>query len=134
MPVQTRMSMHVNSHALEHMQTAIADELALPLFLRFILIAKQESTAISCAAWQLDNDRMVPIVFKAIAPLTVGSKKGKPNPRIDAAMRAYHMILGGELAQFASNPTGYCDYAKELAADLGQYKPEESVLVIKPAQ
>ena len=71
----------------------------------------QEAIAASSASYDLDKDRRVTLM--ATAPCArlaegMGKWRGEREPPARACGSQYNTLLGGELAQFAYEPTGYC--------------------------
>ncbi|MFN4239610.1 MAG: hypothetical protein ACK4E5_03095 [Erythrobacter cryptus] len=133
-PVSARMGMHVHSYALKELEAAVpARDVMQPLFLRLVLLAKQEATAISCEGFEKDRDLMIRAMFRTLKPVLEGAEAGKPNSQADAVMRAYHIMMGGELAIFAQDPDGFCEYSQKLVEELGKSEDEKSLLVITQA-
>lgn len=130
-PVSARMGMHVHSYAMKELEAAVPErDIMQPLFLRLILLAKQEATAISCEGFEKDGKRMIPVMFRTLQPILQGAEPGKPNPKVEAALRAYHTMMGGELAIFAQDPDGFCEYSQQMVEELGKSEDEKSLLVI----
>lgn len=133
-PVNGRMAMHVHSYALKELETVVTDrDVVQPMFLRLILIAKQEATAISCEGFEKDDKRMLPAMWRTLQPVIQGAEPGVPNARLNTALRAYNIMMGGELAIFAQDPDGYCDYGKKVVDEIGMSEDEKSLLVITQA-
>ena len=133
-PVQARMHMHVSAMVLEDLKQFVTDDGALgPMFLRMVILSKQEAIGKSCAAYDLDERRMVGLMLRTLAPLIEGAEKDVASSNLQRALRQYNTLLGSELAQFAYEPTGYCDAAEDLVKDLSEYSEADSVLALKPA-
>lgn len=133
-PVQARMSMHVGALVLEDLKQFVTDDEALgKMFLRMVILSKQEAIGIICAAYDLDQKRMVTLMFRTMRPLSEGVEKDLATSHLQRALRQYNTLLGSELAQFAYEPTGYCDAAKDLYTDLGEYSDADTMLALKPA-
>lgn len=134
-PVQARMSMHVNALVLEDLKQFVTDDEKVgALFLRMVLLSKQEAIAISCDDYNLDKQRMVALMLRTIGPINDGVDTDTASSNLNRALRQYNTMLGGELAQFAYDPTGYCTAATVLYKDLAEYPPEQSMLAITPAE
>jgi len=131
-PVQARMSMHVGALVLEDLKQYVTDDEKLgALYLRMLLLAKQEAIAASCAGYDLDKDRRVTLMLRTMRPLAEGMENGVASANLQRGLRQYNTLLGGELAQFAYEPTGYCNAAEDLVKELGEYPEAESMLVLK---
>lgn len=129
-----RIAMHVNAMVLEDLKQFIPDEAKRSgVFMRMVLIAKQEAIGASCAAYTIDQQRMAAVMMRTMRPISEGASKDVSTANLNRALRQYHTLLGGELAQFAYEPTSYCARAKDLVADLGEYPEAQSPLVLRPA-
>lgn len=132
--VQARMAMHVTAHALEDLKQYVeGDEAVGRMFLRMVLLAKQESTALSCAAYELDEKAMVSAMLRTLAPLANDGENNVFTTPLNRALRQYNTILGGELAQFAYDPDVYCNYGQQMIDELDDTAPEEGILVLRMA-
>lgn len=54
--------------------------------------------------------------------------------KLNRVLRQYHTLLGGELAQFADDPTGYCNAGKEIYESLAKGTDAGSLLALKLAE
>ncbi len=133
-PPNGRIAMHVSAMVLEDLKQFIPDETKRSgVFMRMVLIAKQEAIGASCAAYAVDQKRLTAVMMRAMRPISQGAAKDVATANQGRALRQYHTLLGGELAQFAYDPSAYCARAKELVAELGTYPEAQSPLVLKPA-
>jgi hypothetical protein len=131
---QTRMSVHVNGIVLEELRSLVPDEAKLgPLFLRMVLVAKQEAIGASCDAYTVDQKRMVAVMLGTIAPAVEGLDKDKTQSTINALVRQYHTMLGGELAAAGFDQAGYCTAGKELFDQISGNVEKDKILVLMPA-
>lgn len=129
-----RIAMHISAMVLEDLKQFIPDETKRgAVFMRMVLIAKQEAIGASCAAYTVDQKRMAAVMMRTMRPISEGVSKDVGTANLNRALRQYHTLLGGELAQFAYDPTSYCASAKDLVAELGTYPEAQSPLVLKPA-
>lgn len=129
-----RIAMHVGALVLEDLKQFVPDEAKRgAIYMRMILLAKQEAIGASCAAYALDQQRMAATMMRTMRPLSDGVSKDVGTANLARALRQYHTLLGGELAQFAYDPTGYCTNAQEVFDELGAYSGEQSILVLKRA-
>ncbi len=136
-PVQARMGMHVSALVLEDLRQIVPDQDKLqPLFLRLALLAKQEAIGHSCAAYTLDQRRMVSVMLRTTGTVIGDQEMDKEAAQstLNRVLRQYNTLLGGELAQFAYEPTGYCNAGKELYESLTSYAEADSPLVLKPTE
>ena len=125
-PVQARMSMHVSALVLEDLRQIVPDEDKLgPMFLRMVLLSKQEAIGASCDAYTLDQKRMVAVMFRTIGELIkdqdTDKDKDAARDTLNRVLRQYSTLLGGELAQFGYDPTGFCESGKDLYKGLSEY-------------
>ncbi len=133
-PVSARMGMHVSALVLEDLKQYVTDDEKLgAMFLRMVILAKQEAIGASCAAYELDKDRMAVLILRTMQPLSEGVEKDVAISHLQRALRQYNTLLGGELAVFAYDPAGYCAAGKTLFAELGEYPEADSMLALKPA-
>lgn len=133
-PVSARMGMHVSALVLEDLKQYVTDDQKLgQMFLRMVILAKQEAIGASCAAYELDKQRMVALMMRTMRPLSEGVEKDVATSHLQRALRQYNTLLGGELAVFAYDPASYCEAGKTLFAELGEYPEAESILALKPA-
>lgn len=129
-----RIAMHVGALVLEDLKQFIPDDTRRGgIYMRMLLLAKQEAIGASCAAYTLDQKRMAATMIRTMRPISEGVSKDVGNANLARALRQYHTLLGGELAQYAYDPSGYCGSARQVFDDLGAYPAEQSVLVLKPA-
>ncbi|MFN3989189.1 MAG: hypothetical protein ACK4IS_02900 [Erythrobacter sp.] len=129
-----RIAMHVSALVMEDLKQFITDETKRSsIFMRMVLVAKQEAIGSSCAAYVVDQKRLTAVMMRAMRPLSEGVSKDVATTNLNRALRQYHTLLGGELAQFAYDPDGYCNRAKQLVTDLGEYPEAQSPLVLQPA-
>lgn len=132
--MQTRMSVHVNGTVLADLKPMVADEQKLgALFLRMVLLSKQEAVGASCAAYSLDKQRMVAAMLGTIVPVTEGLEKDQAQATINQVLRHYHTMLGGQLAQYAYNPDSFCGAGKDLYDSLVANGDGDKILVLTPA-
>ncbi|MEQ5787519.1 hypothetical protein J3454_06395 [Erythrobacter sp. NFXS35] len=133
-PVSARMGMHVSAMVLEEIKKFVPDDDKRgALFLRMSILAKQEAAAASCAAFELDQPRMVSVMMRTLRVLSDGTQSDLATAHLNRALRHYNTLLGGELAQFAYEPTSYCNAAGDFYNDLSEYPTEDSMLVLKLA-
>lgn len=133
-PVTARMGMHVSALVLEDLRQFVTDEQKLgPMFLRLVLLAKQEAIGTNCTAFDLDKQQLLTLMKRTVQPLSEGVEKDVATSQLHRALRQYNTLLGGELAVFAYDPDGYCDAAAVLFKELGEDGGADSMLAIKPA-
>lgn len=133
-PPNGRIAMHVSALVLEDLKQFIPDETRRSaVFMRMVLVAKQEAIGASCVAYAVDQKRLTAVMMRTMRPISEGASKDVAAANQGRALRQYHTLLGGELAQFAYDPTGYCARAGDLVAELGTYPEAQSPLVLKPA-
>ncbi|MCU0946963.1 MAG: hypothetical protein MUF47_01745 [Porphyrobacter sp.] len=129
-----RIAAHVSALVLEDLKQFMPDETRRnSVFLRMVLLAKQEAIGASCAAYVVDSKRLAAVLMRTMRPVSEGAAKDVATANQARALRQYHTLLGGELAQFAADPVAYCASGKELVADLSAYPDAQSPLVLKPA-
>jgi len=129
-----RIAMHVSALVMEDLKQFIPDEAKRSgVFMRMVLVAKQEAIGSSCAAYVVDQKRLTAVMMRAMRPISQGASKDVATANLNRALRQYHTLLGGELAQFAHDPGGFCTRARQLVAELGEYPEAQSPLVLKPA-
>lgn len=132
-PVSARMSMKVGALVMEDLRQFVTDDKTLGfIYLRMVLLAKQEAIGVSCAAYELDQKRMVAAMFRTMGPLTQGVEKDVAQGNLQRALRQYNTLLGGEIAVFAYDPAAYCEAGKALFKDLSEDKEAESMFVLRP--
>lgn len=132
-PVSARMGMHVGALVMEDLRQFVTDDKTLgSLYLRMLILAKQEAIGASCAAYELDQKRMVAMMMRTMRPLSEGVEPDVATSHLQRALRQYNTLLGGELAVFAYDPGAYCDAGKTLFKELGEYSEADSMLVLKP--
>lgn len=133
-PPNGRIAMHVSAMVLEDLKQFIPDETRRgAVFMRMVLIAKQEAIGASCASYRLDQKRMATVMMRTMRPISEGASKDVATANLNRALRQYHTLLGGELAQFAHDPNAYCARAGELVSELSAYPEAQSPLVLQPA-
>ena len=129
-----RIAAHVSALVLEDLKQFMPDDTRrASVFLRMVLLAKQEAIGASCAAYVVDSKRLAAVLMATMRPVSDGLAKDVATANQARALRQYHTLLGGELAQFAADPGAYCASGKELVADLAAYPDAQSPLVLKPA-
>lgn len=131
-PANGRASMHVHAIVLEDLKQFVTDQkVAGPLFLRMVLLSKQEAIGASCDAYSLDQKLMTGAMMRTVMPMLSGLEKDVATSNLNRTLRQYNTLLGGELAQFGYDPTGYCASGKELFDQLATYPAQDSMLVLK---
>lgn len=129
-----RMAMHVNGIVLEDIKQFIPDDAARSgIFMRMVLLAKQEAIGASCADYTVDQKRLTAVMMRTMRPISDNAAKDVATANLGRALRQYHTLLGSELAQFAYDPSAFCANAKTVVAELGTDPEPQSVLVLKPA-
>jgi len=129
-----RIAMHVGALVMEDLRQFIPDEATRgAIYMRMLLLAKQEAIGASCAAYTLDQQRMTATMIRTMRPISEGVSKDVGTANLGRALRQYHTLLGGELAQFAYDPGGYCDHAGQVFEELGGFAEDRSILVLKRA-
>lgn len=132
--VSTRIGVEVNGHALEALRPVVTDESKLgPLFLRMVLIARQEAVGARCAAYSVDPKRQVAVMLGAIAPAVEGLEMDAAQTTTSQILRHYHTMLGGAIAQYAVDPDGFCAAGEELYKRLSGEAESEQTLILTPA-
>jgi hypothetical protein len=132
--LSTRIAVAVNGHVLEDLKPVITDEAKLgPLFLRMVLVAKQEAVGASCVDYSVDKKRQVAVMLGSLAPALEGLEKDKAQPVVNQILRHYHTMLGGALAQHAADPDGFCAAGKDLYERLSADADGDKVLILTPA-
>lgn len=128
-----RIAMHVNALVLEDLKQFIPDEAKRSgVFMRMVLTAKQEAIGASCAGYAIDQKRLAAVMMRTMRPISEGVSKDVSTANLNRALRQYHTLLGGELAQFAYDPNAYCAHAKTVLTELSEYPEAQSPLVLKP--
>lgn len=70
------MGMHVSALVLEDLRQYVTDDEKLgAMFLRMVILAKQEAIGARCAAYELDKDRMAVLILRTMKPLSDGVEK-----------------------------------------------------------
>jgi hypothetical protein len=132
--LSTRIAVAVNGHVLEDLKPVITDQAKLgPLFMRMVLVAKQEAVGANCAAYSVDRKQQVATMLGSIAPALEGLEQDKAQSTINQVLRHYHTMLGGALAQHAADPDGFCAAGKDLYERLSADADGDKVLILTPA-
>lgn len=137
-PVQARMAMHVSALVSEDLKQLVPeDDKRGPLLLRLVLVAKQEALSHSCEGYTLDQRRHADVILRASGAVVRDKGADKDAAAAQAILnqviRRYNTLLGGELAQFAYDPSGFCTAGKELYESLLKSPERDSLLVLNPA-
>ena len=138
-PVQARMAMHVSALVAENLKPLVPDDRQRGvLFLRMLMLAKQEALAHSCEAFTLDQKRHADVMLRAAGEVFRAQGQDQDAQAAQAVLnrmlRDYNTLLGGELAQFAYDPEGYCKAGEDLYQALSEYAEENSPLALKLAE
>ena len=138
-PVQARMAMHVSALVSEDLKQLVPeDDKRGPLLLRMALVAKQEALSLSCDGYTLDQRRHADVILRATGEVVRDKGADKDAAAAQAilnqVLRRYNTLLGGELAQFAYDPSGFCTAGKEVYESLLKNPEGESLLALKTAK
>lgn len=127
-PPSERMSMAVGTHAIKQMGDLIAPEKKLMV----LMIAKQRASAQVCEGFEVDQALFTAAMSDALSEVIGLVEEGQNNLPMDVVMFNYGVMVGGELALAAYDPSAYCAAAAEMRAEFQTEEGGDKLNVLKP--